>query len=352
MIKILLFIGALLLLVFLWWGTIKLWQKNKLNLMYGFGFVMLFASSLGYLYWLIFNIKNPLITKFLWMPIISVLSFMVMIFFAYQLLLLWNAWIVWKKESHNLGNSLTLLLAIFVILLPIIRLVTKQYFSGTIVSFLTTTVIMLLGYAILLFLNFLIVLALYQKNRITQHIDFIIVLGSGLIGGTKVPPLLRQRIVKAIDIYDSQKDCGELPPKIILSGGQGGDEKIPEGQAMLNYAVTHGIAPADAIAEDKSKNTYENMLFSKAIIDASGQQNANTIFVTSNYHTLRASRLAKQVGIALDGIGAPVSFFFLPNAIIREFIAIYLPKKRMQVFMGTLVILLAAIVTVLNMEIR
>lgn len=285
------------------------------------------------------------------MPLISVLSFIVMLFFTYQLLLLWNAWVVWRKESHNLGNSLTLLLTIFVILLPIVRVVTNRYFAGTMVTFLTTTVIMLLGYAMLLFLNFLVVLALYQKSRINQHVDFIIVLGSGLIGGTKVPPLLRQRISKAIDIYDTQKDRGETAPKIILSGGQGGDEKIPEGQAMLKYAVTHGVAQTDAIAEDKSKNTYQNMQFSKVIIDEMAPKTANIIFVTSNYHTFRASRLAKQVGINIEGIGAPVSFFFLPNAIIREFIAIYAPKKRTQVAMGVLVILLAAIVTVFSMGI-
>lgn len=59
----------------------------------------------------------------------------------------------------------------------------------------------------------------------------MVVLGAGL-SGDKVTPLLASRIEKGIAIC--QKHPGS---KFIMSGGQGPDELIAEGQAMANYAL-------------------------------------------------------------------------------------------------------------------
>ncbi|WP_161947224.1 YdcF family protein, partial [Streptococcus suis] len=78
-------------------------------------------------------------------------------------------------------------------------------------------------------------------NFFSGKLDYVVVLGAGLIGN-KVTPLLASRIDKGIAIY--QKQPGS---KLIMSGGQGPDELIAEGQAMANYALEKGVPAEDIL---------------------------------------------------------------------------------------------------------
>ena len=92
-----------------------------------------------------------------------------------------------------------------------------------------------------------------------KHYDFIIIHGAGLLDGEKVTPLLKRRIDKAVEAYHKSKNPHI---KIIASGGQGGDEKISEAQAITNYLLEETDVPQDAvILEDQSRTTYENLSF-------------------------------------------------------------------------------------------
>lgn len=55
---------------------------------------------------------------------------------------------------------------------------------------------------------------------------------------------------------------------LIMSGGKGGDEQIAEGEAMKRYALEQGIPEDRILVEDQSENTYENMLFSRQLIES------------------------------------------------------------------------------------
>ena len=78
-------------------------------------------------------------------------------------------------------------------------------------------------------------------------------LGSGLINGEIVPPLLQARINKAIQFYKAQKSRNVKSTKIVMSGGQGPDELLPESVAMKMYALTQGIPDDDILVEAHSK---------------------------------------------------------------------------------------------------
>ncbi|WP_054657513.1 YdcF family protein [Apilactobacillus ozensis] len=97
--------------------------------------------------------------------------------------------------------------------------------------------------------------------------DYIIVLGSGLLNGNQVSPLLAARIDKGIEFMKQQVKSGNKSPILICSGGQGNDESIPEGTAMQNYAIKQGIDEKLVLAETQSKNTLQNMQFSKRVIE-------------------------------------------------------------------------------------
>ena len=81
-------------------------------------------------------------------------------------------------------------------------------------------------------------------------------LGSGLINGEIVPPLLQARINKAIQFYKAQNRATLNPPKIVMSGGQGPDELLPESVAMKMYALTQGIPDDDILVEAHSTPPY------------------------------------------------------------------------------------------------
>ena len=84
------------------------------------------------------------------------------------------------------------------------------------------------------------------------------------------------------------------------------------------------------IIENKSKNTLENINFSKKLIK---KKEANIAFSTTNFHVLRAGLIVTSQGIILEGIGSKTKSYFWINAFIREFIGtLYSEKKKHVIF--------------------
>jgi len=249
------------------------------------------------------------------------------------ILLYWNAVIVLRRESRSLANLLTLITAIGLTFL----LIYDHFISNRIPEWLSPIMAILPAgfiYFTSVFLNFLTVSILYQFNQPRLKQDFIIILGAGLIDGERVTPLLAQRIDKAIAFYRRQEKY-QQPPKLIMSGGQGPDEKIPEGIAMKNYALTQNIPEENILVETNSTTTLENMKFSKEIILQQPISKANVIFSSNNYHIFRAGIFARWAGLKADGIGSKTAFYYLPNAFLREFVAIVaMNKKRHFIIVG------------------
>ena len=101
--------------------------------------------------------------------------------------------------------------------------------------------------------------------------DYIIILGCQISKDNKPLPLLRGRIDRAVEFAENQyKKTGKIL-KFVVSGGKGGDEKISEAEAMRNYLLEKGISQDRILLENESKNTLENMKFSKALIEKSGK---------------------------------------------------------------------------------
>lgn len=279
-----------------------------------------------------------------------IVAFLIFLFFYVFgfLLFLWNAYIVWKKESHTLSNMLTLFIGLGLIgLFFVPALANLLHAPQDLRIFIGTISTVFLLYIPLFFYLYLSSLIIYLFNRPRYNQDYIIVLGSGLIDGQYVPPLLASRIERAMTFYHRQVKKSRSAPKLVFSGGQGGDEKLPESVAMQRYAIDHGIPVEQTLTEEKSVNTLQNMQFSKQIIAAdTDKDNPRIIFSTNNYHTFRAGLFAKQAQLKADGIGAKTSKYFLPNATIREFIAI-LSMKRHQLLFVSIGSLLLAILTVL-----
>lgn len=143
----------------------------------------------------------------------------------------------------------------------------------------------------------------------------VIVLGCG-IDGERVSPKLARRLDKAIEYFNEHPD-----KPVIVSGGQGAQEDIPESTAMKRYLVSKGVPDEKIIEESNSTSTFENFEYSKDIADTlpGGDK---IVFVTSRFHIYRASRYAAGAGFEAHHIGARVPLYELPSNYLREMLAV------------------------------
>lgn len=228
--------------------------------------------------------------------------------------------LILKKEGLRLKNVLSLAfsiaLVIYIFVWPLFRLKNLTNVYERPLLLIADLVYKMLSF---IFIYLLFLMAMYCISAIlnlihigrNKKLDYIIVLGAG-IKGKRVTPLLASRIDKGIELLKYNPNA-----KLILSGGTGPGEDIPEGVAMAAYAKDKGVSDERIIVEDKSKNTYENILFSSKLID---KENPKLALVTTSYHVFRALVFAKKLNIPCIGYGSKTKWYFTLNALIREYI--------------------------------
>ncbi|MFD7323612.1 YdcF family protein [Streptomyces sp. NPDC059875] len=246
-----------------------------------------------------------------------------------------------RKEGRRPANLLSLLagLGMFgVMALMVAAVVTHSWTLGLIVG----TTLLVLGYVSFLFLCFIGYAFLYGRMRLRRDADFVVVLGSGLIGGRRVPPLLASRLERGREVYESLAARGERPPVLITSGGQGPDEELPESHAMAQYLVERGFPEDRIVREDRSRTTEENMLFSRELMEEAAP-GAECVIVTNNFHAFRAALTARRVGVNGQVVGSPTAAYFWPSATIREFVAVFLQYKVVNLGICLTLILLGVL---------
>lgn len=174
---------------------------------------------------------------------------------------------------------------------------------------------------------------LSTKFRIRQPMDYIIILGCAIRKDGSPTPILRSRIDRALAFEKEQYEKLKKHAKFVPSGGQGSDEVISEAESMKRYLMEQGIPEKNILKEDKSVNTYQNMAFSKKIIevDAGDLSKAGIAFSTTNYHVFRGYTLAKRLGMKVEGLSAKTKLYFFPNAFLREFIGLIVEQKRRHI---------------------
>lgn len=178
--------------------------------------------------------------------------------------------------------------------------------------------------------------------------DYIIILGCSINKKGGLLPLLKGRANRAIKYaWEQEIDCGR-PVRFVPSGGQGPNEVISEGAALEMYLLSHGAEQHEIIAEKKSRNTYENFLFSKKLIEEANPS-ARICFATTNYHVYRSGLIAKRVGLNnIEGISSRTKWYFWPNGFVREFIAILSMEKKLHIFSIAVLAVLCAVLGVLS----
>ena len=149
----------------------------------------------------------------------------------------------------------------------------------------------------------------------TVDADTVIVLGCQ-VDGERPSALLDHRIETAADYLKTHPSA-----VCIVSGGQGGGERITEAECMERGLIARGIDPVRILQEPKSTSTQENLAFSIDCMEAHGLTSP-VVLVSNNFHLYRALQMAQTQGLEATGLGAACDWYMLPTYVLREAFAL------------------------------
>ena len=143
---------------------------------------------------------------------------------------------------------------------------------------------------------------------------FLVISGFMLHAAAKEPPDNATVIVLGAAIREDQpstmlaarldaaaKYLDRNPESVcIVSGGQGADEGYTEAYVMKKYLQEKGIEENRILTEDRSTSTYENIQFSKELLEEKGL-NKEVVIATQEFHQFRAQSFARQAGLENAG---------------------------------------------------
>lgn len=134
--------------------------------------------------------------------------------------------------------------------------------------------------------------------------DCIVVFAGGVGESGKPGQGYEERVQRAADLYRQG-----FSKHIIFSSGY--TYLFKEPYIMKALAVSLGVPEGAIILEDKAKNTYENVLFSKELLLKNNWK--RVLLVSSPYHMRRASLVFDKVAKEIKVIYVPVdqSLFYL-----------------------------------------
>lgn len=155
-------------------------------------------------------------------------------------------------------------------------------------------------------------------NKANGDEPVVIVLGAGL-RGTTVSGLLARRLDAALAFYAEHPDA-----LLVVTGGQGPNEAMPEAHAMRDYLLARDVPAAQILVEDKSTSTEENFRFAFALLKARGISPSQPIaFATNRFHCYRAGNYARQEGFSdVRALPATTGFSSLMPCYLREVFAV------------------------------
>lgn len=227
-----------------------------------------------------------------------------------------NGFVMLRREGRSLANRLSLLTGVGILCVIAVG------FVAVAAGWLELAVILLLlvgpiGYVGIGFVAYLCWSLVYARiARRASSPAAIVTLGSGLRRDGSVPPLLGQRVSLGVRMLQLSPDA-----VLVLSGGRGDDEPRSEAAAMSEFAADLGVPRERMLVEETSRTTQQNLLFTRGLL-AENDINGPVLAVTSDYHAFRAATLLRTLGIPGHAVGARTARYYLPSALLREYLAL------------------------------
>ncbi|MBR6826396.1 MAG: YdcF family protein [Oscillospiraceae bacterium] len=131
-----------------------------------------------------------------------------------------------------------------------------------------------------------------------EDMDCVLVLGCGVMSNGKPSAMLRDRLIRGIELYESG-----VAPKLLMSGDHGRVE-YDEVNTMKGYAMEAGIPSEDIFMDHAGFSTYESMYRAKEIFRAK-----RIVIVSQEYHLYRAIYAARRLGLEAYGVSADLNLY-------------------------------------------
>ena len=126
-----------------------------------------------------------------------------------------------------------------------------------------------------------------------QPADVILVLGAAEYRG-RPSPVLRARLDHALELYHRK-----LAPRILTTGGPGGDPVFTEGGVGRSYLTSHGVPSEVIIVENEGESTVQSTAMAAEIMRRMGLH--SVIVVSDGYHIYRVKRMLQSRGLEVYG---------------------------------------------------
>ena len=130
-----------------------------------------------------------------------------------------------------------------------------------------------------------------------ERSDVILVLGAAEYRG-KPSPVLEARLNHALFLFRQQ-----WAPRILTTGGAGGDPTFTEGEVGRAYLSRHGIPSEAILTETQGSSTVESTVAAAEIMRRMNLKSC--IVVSDGYHIYRVKKMLESQGIKVYGSPRP-----------------------------------------------
>ncbi len=127
--------------------------------------------------------------------------------------------------------------------------------------------------------------------------DVILVLGAAEYRG-RPSPVFKARLDHALDLFRRG-----LAPRILTTGGAGGDPHYTEGGVGRAYLVVNGVPSEAIIVEPEAATTAQSTTAVAEIMHRMGL--GSCILVSDGYHIFRAKSMLAEQGVRVYGSPRP-----------------------------------------------
>lgn len=147
-----------------------------------------------------------------------------------------------------------------------------------------------------------LILAGERTDPAVYDAGYVLVLGAHIYND-RPSAALQSRLDTAAALLEKNPSA-----KLVLCGGQGPDESMPEAWMMRDYLLAQGVPETSLLVEDQSSNTIQNIANAREQFALAGKK---TAVITNEFHLARARRLMRRAGLEDAGMPAPTPYLSL-----------------------------------------
>ncbi|HET7304407.1 MAG TPA: YdcF family protein [Segeticoccus sp.] len=186
------------------------------------------------------------------------------------------------------------------------------------------------------------------RRRADELADVVVVLGTKLGPGGRVPPLLAHRLERAVALWRAVDGPARGVPLVVTGAAVPGSH-TSEAAAMARHLVAQGVPSGCVLVEDHATTTEENLRLGSRLASeratASGSAAPRVAVVTNTFHTFRTARTAARLHLRCRVRAAPTPWDLLPAASVRELSILLGERLPVHVLVGAVLAALAVLAT-------